>query len=324
MTVGTSRIFRSTDAGAPQFSETNGTLANVLKIVLVDGYTDHPSLDWELVYSATNKIVVRPKQGLRQFVRFNDAVTVSPGTVIEISTFSTMSSVDYGVDRMPDIGTLAYWHKRYSSGSANVPWMIIGDEVGFYLITRPAYPTYTNTQVAGALWQAWYVGEYPVWNIANKWNFCMLADVTPNYAGMGGIQIGSTSNYVKRGSSLSKGITQIRLLGTGTASLFSQNYRTTPTAGTYPINGVYPHSPVRIQEYNSPSVLLGNMPGLFDPIGTAFGISPTYASIVPIEYTDAFGKLNILLWLSSSVGQTTDSSMQRVIFKVGAGFRNVL
>jgi len=321
MTIGTSRIFRSTDEGAPQFSEVIGSMIPVLQAVLVDGYGDKESLNWELVYSDTNKIVVRPRFGTRQYIRFYDYST----TYVHVSSFSTMSNLDYGVDRMPDYGTESYFVKRYSSGTANVPWMIIGDELGFYLVHQAFYPYYPGNNGLGALWICYYVGDYVAWDINNRWNFCLLIQSgTTNYCGglhpltHGGSYI---IRKVKRGSSFKRGVVDIRLLPFNNNTFFGHNNYIRPITGVQAINGMYYHCPVHIIE-GSNELILGTMPGLYEPISKSSSTKFTYSTVPYIEYNDGNGLLNILL-CANAQENPQENVLHKLIFKVGPGFRNV-
>ncbi|MBV5347158.1 hypothetical protein JZU46_02930 [bacterium] len=329
MTIGVSRIFKSTDAGAPQFSETLGTITTMLKTVLVDGYGATAPLGWDAPYTGTNKLVVRARYGTRQFIRFDDTIHLS---WMGVSAFSTMSSVDQGIDRMPAIGTTYYWNKRYSSGSTNVPWIIIGDEIGFYLMLKFFYPAYSGTNVLGSIWIGGYVGDYTPWNIANKWNFIIATcDNTSGeaYAGvLGPLAATNSAIIAKRGATLLKGLKRVYLLPFNSNSIFGQNNPVlgSLSAGQQLLNGTYMHSAVHIYD-TVPAVgdcILGNMPGLFEPIGKNSGAAGTYAGFQAqnIEYIDSNGILNLYMIFNNGTS-TTENAVHRLIFKVGPGFRNV-
>lgn len=322
MTIGTSRIFRSTDEDAPQFSEVIGSMIPVLQAVLVDGYGDKESLNWELVYSDTNKIVVRPRFGTRQYIRFYDY----SDEWVDVSTYSTMSTIDYGIDRMPDFGQYGYLPKRYSSGSADVPWMIIGDEIGFYFISKYAYPYKGTSSAAGAYWACFYIGDYTAWDINNRWNFCIFLQ-KENIARSNGLSpLTTNSSYqrseAKRGSSFKRGVVSIQLLPFNTNTYFGDN-NIIRSIDVFDVNGMYFHSPIHIIEVLSRgNIILGNMPGLFEPIGKMSSTTLTYNTVPYVEYINSNGVLNILLTANNS-DSSTNSSTHKLIFKVGPGFRNV-
>jgi len=142
-----SRELKSTDAGAPQLvGNTKNSLNAVLKAALVDGYGETAPLGWDLVYEELDQgvCVFRPKIGSRMFLQIIDDNSFGNGRVAKAQSYESMQSAFIGVmPCMPD--NLTYVHKIYSNNTTlSVPWHIIGDERGFYLLTRVHYNMSVN------------------------------------------------------------------------------------------------------------------------------------------------------------------------------------
>jgi len=325
MTMGTSRIFRSTDSSAPVLAgKTPGSLKTLLKAVLVDGYGSNASLGWTTEFEAGNVIVFRMKGGTRKFIRIDDSGTISLW-VADMSAFSSMSSISNGTERIPATGIFSYIYKQPDiSGTNNIPWMVIGDDAGIWLLYRASY-CYYPVGVQGLYWDAVYIGDYCPWDVRNKWNFCMHGNVgqncfvphTPN-----------TNAFAERGSSFAKGNVQIGVLPFSNNTYFGHNYAVQPSFGMNKLGGSYLQSAVHLYETNATvSTILGNFPGVSEPIAQQMiNVQYSYATNQPPyeELIDSDGVLSILLTMYhlQSYANTSDNT-HRLIFKVGKGFRNV-
>ena len=321
MTLGISRIFRSTDASAPQFSYAAGSLKNVLKTVLVTGYGATPSLGWSLEYESGHIAVLRQKSGIRRFIRLDDSGVVNPN-YMEISAYSSMSSINYGTERMPAVGlSPMYIWKRNTTAVSSVPWMIIGDEAGFWIVYRPY-----ETGILSYLWQCVYVGDYPAWDIRNKWNFSIFGTtVAANPNGMYPHTAATTHHMVERGSSFTKGASYVGLLPFNGNTQFGHNDMIQPSFGVHKLGGSFMCSPIHIYEtVTAGNVILGNLPGVFEPIAKDYTYQYDTTTFLPLyeEVTDSNGVLSILL-VGVQSGSYQTSNTNKLIFKVGKGFRNV-
>ena len=136
-----SRELKSTDVGAPQLvGNTKNSLNAVLKAALVNGYGETAPLGWDLIYEELDQgvCVFRPKIGSRMFLQIIDDNSFGNGRLAKAQSYESMQSAFIGVmPCMPD--NITYIHKIYNSATLSVPWHIIGDERGFYLLTRAHY-----------------------------------------------------------------------------------------------------------------------------------------------------------------------------------------
>jgi len=143
-----SREFKSSDANAPVLNGlTPGSVIQVLKAVLVNGYGDKTALGWDLMHEDINNhiCVFRPKTGSRMFLQIIDDGKTNIQFAFAYSWESMFDTVS-GVHKMPTSNsTAAILKTMRQSGTAESDWTIIGDEVGFYFLIQP------NIQAAASI-----------------------------------------------------------------------------------------------------------------------------------------------------------------------------
>lgn len=337
MSFGTSVIFKSTDGSAPVLNLTAGSLKNLLKAVLVNGYGSTPSLGWTLEYESGNVAVFRMKGGTKQYIRIDDNNTVGSEYTDSICGFKTMFDVNNGTERTPTQG-MSSWFRKRLGGTANVPWMIIGDDAGFYILTKPAYVS-SSTSVPENLWKVCYYGDYIPFDIRNKWNFCILGSYNPTSNTCGLHKHGPTSNtnhFVQRDHSFKRGSVYCGVSTLTTSTYFGQGLGT-PTGGVgtagCKIGGNFITTPVMVYanmldtNIVSSNCWLGALPGLSEPIMTDDEQNAVMSidRIAPITITNA-DNYQLLLYIKNNTATSYDayySSSSKLVFKVGKGFRNV-
>lgn len=333
MAYGISRIFKSTDVSAPQFGLTSGAFKNVLKAVLAAGYGTTESLGWTIEYEVGNVIVFRMKGGTRMYLRLDDT-TISTEYATGFSAFTTMNSINTGTERIPAVGIASCAYRKRVGGTANVPWMIIGDDAGFILLTKPRYVS-SATDISQNLWNVTYFGDYIPADVKNKWNFCLLS----TYSATGihkHAQNASINHLVQRDHSFKIGsaLCGISSFTAGT-SYFGQWISVSGNLGVTQgmIGGSFLTAPVILwkellgTEANSCPSLLGFLPGVLDPIMSDGGSGAyiTIDSITPVSIADADG-ISMLLYVDSiaSASQPTyGATASKLVFRIGKGFRNV-
>lgn len=152
----TVRVYKSSDAGAPQLSSTADTLIDVLTGCLVTGYGSKTAAGWTRPYNDTNVAVFKqggtsPKHS--HYLRVEDV----GGTSARVVGYETMSDANTGTNPFPDNLQLSgglYWYKPISATTR--PWMVFATERTFYIwwvtdggtsITGPNYnfPTLNNS-----------------------------------------------------------------------------------------------------------------------------------------------------------------------------------
>lgn len=283
-----SREYSSTDTGAPQMGgNAAGSLVNIIKTVLVDGYGDKLPLGWELMFidPSTYTYVFRPKTGSRMFLKLVDdgSATLKNGSYcyMKANSYENMFSAFMGIHPCPpeqevNQGNSGYVLKTGVNNTTVQRWRIIGDDCGFYLITFPfsSQAAYENHGMV------YYFGDYVCVGsdgAKNQYNWFMLTKSKANNARGFTYSNGQTC-IMRNPYTNTKGSKYVYLLGTDSyverSALNSSyapfiDYLGAGCSGPSHINGLPVYSQVRIraQEYNS--YLLGSLPGLFDVITTA-------------------------------------------------------
>lgn len=173
-----SKIFQYTDDSAPTMpNPAQGSLIAVLKAVLVDGYGATPSLGWSVVYedALNNKIVFQAPEGTRTLIRISDNHIGTTYQYATVQCYESMASMDEGIGPIPSPSytTYNYISKSSNNSSGNVPWIVIGDGEGFYLLTKHMFLQYgiDNASGYGRIWQPHYLGDYVPWDPTNQHNF---------------------------------------------------------------------------------------------------------------------------------------------------------
>lgn len=136
----TVRVYKSTDAGAPQLSGTNGSMIEVLSAVLVDGYGTgadlKPGAGWTRPFTGTNKAVYRnsPTGGTGHYFRIQDDGEVRTGIayITGVRGYTNMSDVDTGDNPFPALSTPQGNHCWYKSGTS-IPWVVVADQYTMYI-----------------------------------------------------------------------------------------------------------------------------------------------------------------------------------------------
>jgi hypothetical protein len=336
MALGISRVFKSTDASAPQFAVSAGQFKDVLKAVLVNGYGSTPSLGWTLEYEVGNVAVFRMKAGTRYYIRVDDSVA---GEYAYITGFKTMDSVHTGTERVPSLGLTSPFFRKRLGGTTNVPWMIIGDDAGFIILTKARYAGST-TDPGQNMQQICYIGDYVPFDIKNKWNFCILTSYTPTSATCGLFKHAPSNtmyHVAQRDHSYKKGSIYCGVSSFGGGSYFGQGWGVTMTGGVYPagciINGSMYSSPVFVYataldtNLVSSTCALGIIPGVTDPIMTDGESGSASIPITSMNYTfTGPDYTQMLLYLENQSGygyNTINQSSSKLLVKIGKGFRNV-
>ena len=148
----TVRVYSSSDAGAPVLrGNTPGDLINVLEKCLVTGYGAKAAAGWSKPFSGTNVAAFKQGPGSNgMYLRVDDTSTATSSRKAKVVGYETMTDVNTGAPQpFPTLAqnpTGGNWFTHYSSGSvANPrPWMIIADEMFFWLLIK-TYPEDTSS-----------------------------------------------------------------------------------------------------------------------------------------------------------------------------------
>lgn len=182
----TTRIYRSTDDSAPVLSGGASALINLLTKCLVDGYGDKDPAGWSKPYTGTNKAAFRNSVaagGTGMYLRVADA----NNGYATVQAYASMSDIDTGADVAPATAQFAsglYWAKSVSSDSTARPWVLVADELTFWLIIQNGTPaTYVFDSLFGA---GDIASELPT----DPWRYFVLGRADATSAGAGGVGYG--------------------------------------------------------------------------------------------------------------------------------------
>ena len=326
--------YSSTDVGAPQMGgKAAGSLVNVIKAVLVDGYGDKQPLNWELMFAdaATYTYVFRPRSGSRMFLQINDdgSHNVSGYHYMRIIAYENMFSASNGIHPCPSTADVlnnnaGYVYKTTVNSDVVQKWRIVGDDKGFYLLTYP------SSTIAGYENRAcvYYFGEYVNIghnSIQNQYNWVMW---TYN---KNGSSYGCSANNAQL-SLMRNPYTQMKGakyadMGSGFGSLDrsarSSSVSFVAQAGANArneatINGLPVYSQVWLKATGYDTFCLGVMPGFFD-ITTNLNYRKEQ-----IFYEDLDENNKIMSTPTALSGETTRTATPgRMAFLIGEKFRHV-
>lgn len=136
----TTRIYRSTDSGAPVLTGQAGSLLNLLDKCLVDGYGSQAAAGWSRAYTGTNKAAYRNSVaagGTGMYLRVLDDGSGTGGArEALVRCYLTMSDVDTGTIETPTAAQVAasiVWRKSNTVDSTARAWIMVADELTMYL-----------------------------------------------------------------------------------------------------------------------------------------------------------------------------------------------
>ena len=151
-------LFKSTDEGAPQLTNTLGSLKTVLKACLVTGYGEKQPLGWEAAYEDETHIAMRSTHEKSSKCWFS--VNAKYVRAAEICGYESMSAKGKGVGRFGFSGF------NFLTAQKSVErWVLIGNERGFVFMSEDSY-----AKSSGCAYL--YFGDFP--SIAAKSADCIL------------------------------------------------------------------------------------------------------------------------------------------------------
>lgn len=275
----TTIVYSSGDASAPTLSGTVGSMIALLDACLINGYGVKAALGWTKTFSGANLAVYRQPVGTSNgmYLRVDDSVALAAN----VRGYETMSDINTGTGQFPLVGQAAnvYWGKSSAADASARPWILIGNERGFYLWST--WNTDTANYNSATLY---YFAELNPLNPSDVWGTVLYGDANtslpnshqsiacaPNmrsstviqyrYAprpfggGAGAVGI----NYVSYGQFYHS--TQLNgiILGNASQPSTALAYPNGPDTGLY-------LAPVQTIEVSSPNALRGPMRGLWAPL----------------------------------------------------------
>lgn len=183
----TTRIYKSTDSGAPVVTGQVGSWSNCVQTCLVGtagiAYGSKPSAGWSAPYSGTNKIALRNSLaagGMGCYSRIDDNGPGAGGArEAFMTTYATMSDVDTGTGITPTAAQIAggaVSRKSSSADSTARKWVIVADELTWYGLLESNSATATEVMLVGG-------GQFESF---------VPGDASPYFC-LGGITVNSTS-----------------------------------------------------------------------------------------------------------------------------------
>lgn len=290
------REYYSSDPEAPVLSGEAGTLVNLLKKCLVDGYGDQgqgtwkPGLGWEGVYSGDYaKAAFRStaEAGTKLWLYVNDNGGLAGGTKdAHVRGWEGMTGLDANGDpvsgegpfplltgQLPSGNSLGLvWNKSIAASSAVRSWALIGDECAFWLGMWNGYTSETDRL-------GWYFfGDIVSFRADDAFHCAVIGGVTENTSswsysnGLGLVKetmanlnfTGTTGHYLARGVTQVGGCVGFSGFGVTGSSAFANS------AGQYPspADGGLALFPPLVGERlaDGSGCLRGVLPGLFQTV----------------------------------------------------------
>ena len=151
-------VYRYDDPNAPVCSGTRGSLIALLNACLVDGYgtgtTAKPPAGWSMPFAnaaRTQACFTGHPRGTQHYLQV-DEVTPTIAYTPNILGWETMTSETAGLITMVPPGNPLQAQTSNSANTTARPWLLIADELAFYLNiwntqTTTAFTVYNNTSV---------------------------------------------------------------------------------------------------------------------------------------------------------------------------------
>lgn len=274
--MGIGQLRKWTDTSAPSITGANyGELDALFQAVLVDGYGSQAALGWTTTYSDTNrKVFQNASTGSNKFLRVDHSSASADTRKALVSAYEVVSDVDTGQLRAPTQGFSLIIRLVITTTGAT-PWMIIGDELGFWFCWRPHYVQYPTGY--GQMWYVAYFGDYIPADVSNMFNFIVSGDYADDSYGIIGAtheqteadsHIWALRDYTCEPGSVAVGINSGSQYESGTSSAFGRGGNVSPfTLVSDTINGLFFTVPTI---HGVSGKMLGWLPGCLNPL-VAYG-----------------------------------------------------
>lgn len=156
----TTRIYKSTDAGAPVVTGQVGAWSSCVQACLVGtsgiAYGSTPAAGWSAAYSGTNKVALRNSLaagGMGCYSRIDDNGPGAGGArEAFMTTYATMSDVDTGTGITPTAAQIAggaVSRKSATADSTVRKWVIVADELTWYGLLESDVASATERMIVG-------------------------------------------------------------------------------------------------------------------------------------------------------------------------------
>lgn len=322
----TSVLYSSTDAGAPQLNNTPGSLMAILTACLVNGFGGKNGLGWTMpFYDLAASIAVYRNDhtnGTGCFLRLHDDVPdFTAYGAYYLSMYSSMSSLDIGIDPIP-LSRINRGIKTFVGGTSNFKWRLLGDSRGFYFIAwlYPGNPDLAYVFYCGDIISLvpGYTDMYGLFsNYAYNAHFATLV-MSSNYTNLESTGIQDVSMINKNPFTLKFGGIQARLVtnfpfNNQTTDYFNLGILDCEIQG---VNDVPFCSDVSVT-ISGPKIV-GKLPGLEVPLYKYD--AATIRDLVKERFFSVGGKLKMQVGLNRS-GGVVYLYNPIILLTIGSGFR---
>jgi hypothetical protein len=324
----------STDDSAPVLTSEAGSLINVLKKVLVEGYGAQSPLGWTVMFDdlVSNECVFRANSGTRFPIKISDNRSEISYNSAFVFAYENMASVDIGYMQCPNPDDRNYaciFKSSSNSGTSPIQWKIIGDDKGFWILTRPFFNEYPTNYEYGWFWEPHYIGDYTSIPINNPYNFVTLLHHSNGYGYFRGVQYGDPLWLMRDPLTKEPGCinTYASSWHLGLTYLFGNNMN---ALGVSPSDGKYLYENVSIIANERPC---GTLPGFLNMLWrcSSFSINTSYYNMNSQEVESFFeqdGEKKIFVFpfrdfsnSATTLGSTGNTHRGSIL--IGEGFRNV-
>lgn len=191
----TPTVYKSTDPGAPALTGQTGSLRDVLRAVLVNGYGSggdaKAGAGWTEAFSGTNVSVFRnsPITGTGGYLRVDDSSTYAGSNARSalMRAYEAMTDVDTGTNPTPSVAQVAsglLMPKSKTLDSASRAWVIIANERFIYLFTDAGA---TATGWVGVAHFPFFAGDLITRKPGDAYHFCMIGSQMGAISGLGSL-----------------------------------------------------------------------------------------------------------------------------------------
>jgi hypothetical protein len=151
--MGAPTVYKSTDDNAPVMNGIAGSLINLLRKCLVDGFGTKAGAGWTLEFLNTAETIAVFRNdsvnGFGKYFRIDDTY----GTYAKIAAYETMSDIDTGSGRIPggdSSSTVYYIVKSVSASTVSRPWIAVADNRSIWFIPYAGETALSGTSYIGA------------------------------------------------------------------------------------------------------------------------------------------------------------------------------
>jgi hypothetical protein len=194
------RVYKSTDPGAPTLNGQVGSLIRVLRACLVDGFGSLPPLGWSMPYTDGGNPPLRahfrqaPKTGWDQYdleVKDDGSTSVGANTMFAESWgWAGATGLATGNLAFPVRTAAGMIHRKSVTADATARrWLLVGTERSFIFVAYHAF--WTNREAA----ESWFFGDMIPVGQTDVWAVGVLGGTTAtSLAGLANIDYAATAS----------------------------------------------------------------------------------------------------------------------------------